>query len=334
MLNGLYGLALLAALFGSSLAAFGPPGIFMSVLVVLLLAPLLLANTLLRAIAYSLLLLLVIALLLPAWSCAREAARRMSCTNNLKQIGLALHNYHQANKCFPPAVVADADGKPMHSWRTLIMPFIEGDNPLKEYNFNEPWDGPNNHKLIAKRPRGFACPSDKKAYAPDAFMTSYLAVVGQGTAWSRLADGDSAAAKHSFSGNSILVVEVADADIKWTEPRDIDIDKLHSPGSPTVSSRHMRDNGYFYHPTMGANVAMCDGSVRFLPVGAIRPAKLKDLLTADGCTEENIAAGAAAEELRFHWQHCIGLNGWLVSILLSFHWIGRTRRLMRMTAAE
>src|SRR5690242_8895528 len=60
-----------------------------------------------------------------AISLAREAARRSQCKNNLKQIGLALHNYHDTYGCFPPAITYGPDGKPWHSWRVIIMPYIE-----------------------------------------------------------------------------------------------------------------------------------------------------------------------------------------------------------------
>lgn len=64
----------------------------------------------------------LIALLLPATRSARPAAHRAMCVNNLRQIALALHNYEQVCKCLPPAYTVDASGRPLHSWRTLILP--------------------------------------------------------------------------------------------------------------------------------------------------------------------------------------------------------------------
>lgn len=76
----------------------------------------------------------------------REAARRVSCLNNLRHIELALHNYHNAHGCFPPAYIVDESGRPMHSWRVLL-PYLEQEALYDQYDFSEPWDGPNNRKL-------------------------------------------------------------------------------------------------------------------------------------------------------------------------------------------
>ena len=72
---------------------------------------------------------ILIALLLPAVQAAREAARRMQCTNNLKQIGLGLHNYHDIHKCLPPGAVWYLNNRPEWAWGTFILPFIE-EKPL------------------------------------------------------------------------------------------------------------------------------------------------------------------------------------------------------------
>ena len=67
---------------------------------------------------------------------AREAARRAQCLCNLCQIKLAFHNYHSQYGSFPPAYVADANGRPMHSWRVLILPFMEQTVPLQPVRFH------------------------------------------------------------------------------------------------------------------------------------------------------------------------------------------------------
>ena len=81
-------------------------------------------------------------LLLPAVQAAREAARRMSCSNNIKQIGLAMQNYHTAYGTLPPAYTVDAQGRPLHSWRTLILPFIEQQALYGEIDLSKPWNDP------------------------------------------------------------------------------------------------------------------------------------------------------------------------------------------------
>src|SRR5262249_30142494 len=81
------------------------------------------------------------------------AASRTRSANNLKQIGLAMHNYHDVNGAFPPAAVCDKTGKPMLSWRVLILPYIEQDALYKEFKLDEPWDSEHNKKLLAKMPK-------------------------------------------------------------------------------------------------------------------------------------------------------------------------------------
>jgi prepilin-type processing-associated H-X9-DG protein len=217
-----------------------------------------------------------VALLLPAVQAAREAARRSACTNNLKQIAIALHSYHDTYKTFPPAYIADKDGKPMHSWRVLILPFLEDPDAAaihKEYDFNEPWDGPNNKKLAARAPAVFHCPSSDDSDQ----TTNYVAVVGDDTAW----PGDTATKldeiiKGDGASRTILVVESAGSGIGWTEPRDLSFDDaargVNAGGvRPGFNSDHSR----------GMNAAFCDGSVKFLPDG-LSPEDLQALLTRNG----------------------------------------------------
>jgi type II secretory pathway pseudopilin PulG len=183
---------------------------------------------------------LVIALLLPASrGGSREAARRMQCSNHLKQIGLALQNYHDHYHSLPPAYVADSDGKPMHSWRVLLLPYLEQKTLDDKYNFNEPWNGPNNSKLHNQVVRVFCCPS-RFGRQPET-DTSYVVVIGRETAWPAEKPTSLKSFTDGFS-NAILVVEVANSGIHWMEPRDLDFDRIPMAINPTdghgISSPH------------------------------------------------------------------------------------------------
>src|SRR5438874_1179879 len=101
----------------------------------------------------------LLALLLPAVQMARESARRMSCQNNLRQLGLALHNFHDAYGGFPPARVnATATSC---SWPPFILPYIEQTNLFERYRFDLRWDdaSTNDNGVIQTTIKTFMCPS-------------------------------------------------------------------------------------------------------------------------------------------------------------------------------
>lgn len=215
---------------------------------------------------------LPIALLLPAVQAAREAARRSQCCNNLKQLALAMHNYHDTYKCFPPAYIADENGTPMHSWRVLLLPFVEQNALYERYNFDEPWDSPANLVLAQTAIPVFRCPSDGVSSGPE---TNYVMIVGPGT----LYEGEEPTSIRKIidgTSNTIMIVEVTGTGINWLEPRDLDIQQMplqiNAPSGQGIQS---------FHPG-GANVAFCDGSVRFLSE-SLNPQTLQNLTTiADG----------------------------------------------------
>lgn len=173
---------------------------------------------------------------------AGEANWRAECRNHLKQIGLAMHNYRDAHGTFPPTYIPDENGQPMHSWRVLILPFLDESALYSQYDFDEPWDGPNNSRLLSQMPVFYRCPS-----SPDtATMTAYVAVVGEN---SPLGSGEPVASL------TIIVAEATKANIPWMAPDDLsfeDFSDINSPGG--FSSEHAG----------GANVLFADGSVRFI----------------------------------------------------------------------
>src|SRR4029077_3708459 len=113
------------------------------------------------------------ALLLPAFRSAQPGARRAQCTNNLKQIALALHNYAQIYEALPPAHTVDANGRPLHSWRTLILPYLEQGPLYQTIDLSKPWDDPANAKANETLVPVFRCLESVGAQN----KTTYLAIV-------------------------------------------------------------------------------------------------------------------------------------------------------------
>ncbi|KKL58567.1 hypothetical protein LCGC14_2224090, partial [marine sediment metagenome] len=94
---------------------------------------------------------------------ARQAAVHSACTCRLAQMQVALHNYHYEHGHFPPAYLTDDEGTPIHSWRVLILPYMEEDELYDAYSFDEPWNGPNNIRLANRMPAGFHCFSEPES---------------------------------------------------------------------------------------------------------------------------------------------------------------------------
>ena len=211
------------------------------------------------------------ALLLPAVQSAREAARRMQCSNNLKQISLALLNYESAYKQFPPAYTVDQDGNRLHSWRTAILPFLEQTQLYGKIDWTKPWNHPNNAFALEAEVPSYKCPSTD---VPKGF-TTYVAIVDQQGVFSgsgqtkvrEITDGTS---------NTLLVGETTKSKaVHWMDPSDSDLDSfiaaLTGPDIPTDRRAHVG----------GSNVVFVDGSVRFLS-SRISEESLRAMVTRDG----------------------------------------------------
>jgi Protein of unknown function (DUF1559) len=221
---------------------------------------------------------------------AQISARRAQSINNLKQLGLAMHNYYDQKKSFPAAATYDKNGKPLLSWRVYVLPYLDQSALFKEFHLDEPWDSEHNRKLIDRMPQLFRSPLSN---VKDAGRTTYLLPVDSkhfvggrevakpakpgskppdesaslffggpnGGAFKQITDGTS---------NTIMIVEADDAHaVIWTRPDDWAVD-LDDPLK-----------GLENKATGGFNTAFFDGIARFLP-NTMTKKNLRALLTPAG----------------------------------------------------
>ena len=224
---------------------------------------------------------LFVSLFLPVMFGPRGLGRRALCMNNLKNITLALLNYEASHGCFPPAYLADENGKPMHSWRVLILPYIARQDLYEAYRFDEPWDGPNNRKLHNVVIDLFKCPSDTTPRNQP--NTSYLAVVGPHVAWA----GERGRKWEEFSDGSqdtILLVETANSGIHWMEPRDLVVPLPANILSAKIQKPPSNGNpgqGIVANHSGCTVVSFVDGHQSILELDS-KPEDIKAVLTIDG----------------------------------------------------
>ncbi|MBN9118010.1 MAG: DUF1559 domain-containing protein [Planctomycetes bacterium] len=133
---------------------------------------------------------------------------------------MAVVNYTETHGHFPPAYQVGPDGRPWHSWRVLILPFIEGHELFKRYRFDEPWDGPNNSRLANQMPKTLAYSG-----AGQTTTTNYLAVVGKETMWPGPTGRNRSDIKDALN-ETILIVENNGLGVHWMEPRDLVFDTM------------------------------------------------------------------------------------------------------------
>lgn len=222
---------------------------------------------------------------------AREAARRTSCMNNLKWIGLALQSYHDSYHGFPPPYVTDAQGKPLYSWRVLILPYLNEYDLHAQWRMDEPWDSPHNRRLADSVVSVYQCPTARRNRSRGSpAYTDYLAVVGPGMAWEegkRLSFADFVDAW----SNTIMLVEVRGSQIHWAEPVDFD-----GTASLKINARPGRSISS-HHPD-GANVLFADASTVHLP-NTTPEQEIKALLTRDGGENEEWREDGRINNYRF-----------------------------------
>lgn len=191
---------------------------------------------------------ILVALLLPAVQQARAAARRAQSMNNLRQIGLALHNYHDVYKSFPPAMITDEDGQPRTSWRASLLPFM-ADHYAEDYDYHVAWDAPQNQAAAQRYWDVYASPHvDQQGYTP------YVAVVGPNTIITSQLGLQMRDVTDGMS-NTLVIIEDTERPVPWNSPEDISPEEL--------LRRYERED--FAAP--GVLVLMADGSVHMMAFG-------------------------------------------------------------------
>jgi hypothetical protein len=202
---------------------------------------------------------------------ARAKAEQVRATmDQMKMINLGILVYESANGCYPPAYKADKAGKPLLSWRVLILPYVEHAGTYKQFHLDEPWDSDHNKTLIAKMPSVFQSPKGN----PGEGKTNFLTVRGKNTIFS---NGKGITIGQVKDGTSCTLTTVeADDDraVIWTKPDDFDVDEK----APSKGLGGLWSNKFFF-------AGFADGSVHQIMV-PIAPAPLNAFFSRDG--EERI----------------------------------------------
>ena len=197
---------------------------------------------------------------------ARSAARRVQSKNNLKQIALAMHNFHDVYRRFPNAAPQSPTGEKWLSWRVHLLPFLEEAALYERFNLEEPWDSPTNRPLADQMPNVFR---SVKATSVEPGKTLYQVAVGPGTAFED-AKGHGMREFTDGTSTTILVVEVApERAVYWTQPEDFPF----NPENPLDGLGGVEDGGF--------QTTFADGSVKFIST-ALEAETIKAMFTRNG----------------------------------------------------
>jgi hypothetical protein len=209
-------------------------------------------------VATIVMLLLSCVVLLPCAQKIRDDEGWERSINRISQIALAMENYHGVFGKLPPAVVRAKDGRPLYSWRVLLLPFLEEDQLYERFHRDEPWDSPHN-KALLKAPLRSYNPFGKD----DLELTRYQVIIGPRTAfekdgltWDDFADG---------RANTLLVVEAGEP-VPWSKPVDLTYDP--SKPLPPLGAGFTRPVHFLCYEVWrkpGFVACFADGSGCFIP---------------------------------------------------------------------
>lgn len=221
---------------------------------------------------------MLLALLLPfVQRGTRNIGHPRTSATNLRQISLALQGYLGRYRAFPPAHIRDEAGNPAHSWRVLILPWLEQQALYDRYRFNEPWNGPHNIQLQDDMPACYRMPGpadngmEPAPNGDENRLCNYAVVNATGGVF----DGDQAAGFRDLKDDwlqTLLVTEVRQQRIHWMSPGDI---------TPTELLAELWTAGDEAGQVLGARVAHADGGVHVLPHNTTHSELLAPTNTSD-----------------------------------------------------
>ncbi len=196
-----------------------------------------------------------------------SAVARASTSNNMKQLGLAMHNYHDTFTTFPPAATLGRKGKPLLSWRVAILPYIEQEVLYRKFKLDEPWDSEHNKKVFDENPmpKVFEVVGTTKPGSKDTHFQVFRGNGGmfdlvQGFKIQSITDGTS---------NTMMIVSAKTA-VPWTKPDDIEYDP-----------KNAKPHDWFLWVNDTTLVGFADGSVRNF-AKTIKAASLHAMITRNG----------------------------------------------------
>jgi hypothetical protein len=184
---------------------------------------------------------------IPVWWTVKSASDDILIAGDLRQLGIAMHKYHENHFHLPAHAIYSKDGKPLLSWRVAILTYLEQREVYEQFRLGEPWYSENNLKLLPRMPKVFKRPMDHRGGDT---MTHYQVFVGPGAIFEgqkprtldeiTLGDGYS---------NTVLIADALEP-VPWTKPEDLPFD----PSGPIPPLNFL--------PYRGAKVCFGDCSTR------------------------------------------------------------------------
>lgn len=252
-----------------------------------------------------------------------QSKKHIACSNHLRQLHAAIRQYYFDFGAFPPRVIRDAQGKPIHSWRVLLLPYLpDGAFIYQAYRFDEPWNGPRNRRLHKERVEAFQCPADTENTGG---ATAYLAVTDSDGDW--LAKRPPRTPRQIQPGMSepfrrqVLLVEARQPRIHWMEPRDVSLAEARDLliEQPTAHRHLMQSREFVFQNRGGANV-LTDYGPEFVESGG-KPEAVEAFLRGDPQQRTRPATTSTSVWRRAKWGNVGRLFVFVLVCFLPLRWV-------------